>query len=610
MKKIQIEKVNVNIIKKCGIILLLSVILGGCSLVLTALPCDLNLIKILVSDKYILLMNIWPLFVTMLLIFFITNRVWLSFLSVGTITFIIAEVNRFKMTFRDDPFVFADVLLFNEAKNMMGKYSLFLDKVSFLAITFIITTIVCVLLIKKESFKTFVRAVCIIIITMFMIITINMFYFQDSSIYNRTWHSEFGNQWKYGNQYMSRGVVYSFIRSIPDAIILPPEGYDEQEVVEELGKYETVDMEEEKKVHIISIMLEAYNDFSQFENVEFVVDPYKNYHEIQNNSYHGNLFTNIFAAGTILTERSFLTGYNDSELSNKTVESFVRYFNSQGYYTVAMHPCYGWFYNRKNINENLGFQNFEYYENTYADIAENEVERDLYHGLLSDYDFFDYIIDGYEDTVREEKKYFNFSVTYQNHGPYSNEKETETEFLLRKDEYTEAEYNIINNYFDGIAKTDEALKKLCDYIDEQNEPIVLILFGDHNPLLGDNNSGYTMLGIDLSLDSAEGASNYYQTPYIFYANEAAKSNLGKSFKEQGNTISPMFLMNELFEYMEMEGPSYLNYLQALKKQYSVINTVYVKKDNEYILKSEDEENRLLIQHENIEYYMKNNKVTN
>lgn len=376
------------------------------------------------------------------------------------------------------------------------------------------------------------------IVVVFMMALGNILYVEDTKIYNNTWHDQFGNMWKYGNQYMARGVIYSFVRSIPDAITIPPEGYDKKEAAEILKEYETIPIEEDKQAHIISIMLEAYNDFSEFDGVELVKDPYEAFHSLKAESYSGKLFTNIFAAGTIQTERSFLTGYGDPTLTERNVESYVRYFKEQGYYTEAMHPCYGWFYNRKNINDYLGFDNFLYYKNEFENVDENELEMETYCGFLSDYDFFDYIIQGYENAVENDRKYFNFSVTYQNHGPYA---DTPGEsYLLKKEEYSDEAYNIVNNYLYHISKTDKAIEKLRAYIDQQEEPIILILFGDHNPWLGDNNSGYEMLGIDLDLGAMEGAKNYYQTPYLVYVNSSAKQMYGKSFSEEGNTISPMF----------------------------------------------------------------------
>ncbi len=588
-----------------GILSLLSVSLGVCALAMTLIPCSLEWFQILAFDMLILFLNTWPILCLMVVVYFLVNRVWISFLSTALIVFAIAEVNRFKIAFRDDPFVFSDVLLVGEAKKMLGQYSLYLDKVSLCVLIFIgVTTVLCFFLFRfrlKNKWCRYGGAVAVIII---LLLTTKMFYFDDDETYNNTWHVEFGNQWKTTNQYMSRGVLYSFIRSIPDAIISSPEGYDEKKVKDILSEYEDEDLSEDKKVHIISIMLEAYNDFSEFEGVEFVKDPYENFHALQTQSYSGKLFTDIFAAGTIMTERSFLTGYQSPRFYDRDTMSFVQYFKSQGYHTEAMHPGYGWIYDRNNINLYLGFEEFECYENKYRFADENSLNVQLYHGLLGDYDFFDYIIEGYERAVEAEQTYFNFSVTYQNHGSYYNGKESDEQFVVKKDYYSEEDYYIFENYIRGIQRTDIALKKLWDYVEQQDEPIVLILFGDHNPWLGEGNSVYEMLGIDFNLDTIAGAKNYYQTPYLFYANEAARQQLNRDFAETGATISPMFLMNEYFEYIDAKGPAYLNYLSDVKKQYSVINQVYVGSEAEYYLASELNTDDTLMRQQQVEYYVK------
>src|SRR5690606_4697628 len=117
----------------------------------------------------------------------------------------------------------------------------------------------------------------------------------------------------------------------------------------------------------------------------------------------------------------------------------------------AMHPNFGWFYNRRNVNNYLGFQDFDYYENKYVAVGEQP---------LRDWEFFDYIIKDYEDNKKKDKPYMNFSVTYQNHGPYSLQKETDIDYLKRQENDHEETYNMINNYFSGIKSTGDSLKKL------------------------------------------------------------------------------------------------------------------------------------------------------
>ncbi len=592
-----------------GVLLVLSILLGVCMMVLTTITCDFVLIGVLVFDIRIFVLNVLPIFCVMAMLYFLTNTLWLSFFVTGVLSFIIAEVNRFKMVFRDDPLIFEDILLMSEAKEMAENYMLYLDAVSFCALICIIfITVYCFFKVKPKISKGYVRiggAICAAVI---MATSCEAFYFKNEKLHENLWHPVFGDEYKAGNQAMSRGVIYSFVKSIPEAFISPPSGYDEKEAAAVMAEYKDADIPEKKKVHMISIMLEAYNDFSKFDGLEFANDPYKNYHDIEANAYCGNLYTNIFAASTIYTERQYLTGYSNMQFQKKNTPSYIWYFKEQGYSVDAMHPCVGWFYNRKNMNKYFGFDDFDHHENKYGAIPDNELRAPRYHAYISDFDFFDFIIEGYEKAIEADEKYFNFSVTYQNHGPYSSENTADMEYLLRKPEYTEAEYYTINNYFDGIYKTDAALKELRDYIDAQSEPIVLTLFGDHNPRLGSENEVYKMLGIDLSMDNPLGGENYYETRYVFYANKAAKRALGKDFNGVGPTISPMFLMNEYFQYIGLQGPAYLNYLTDLREEYDVLNPVYVGKDGVFTKRSTLRDISLIEEHRRIEYYVKNSEV--
>lgn len=101
----------VKILYAIAILTTLSIILGICTIVLTVVPCDLNLIKVMLKDGLIVFLNVLPIFFIMLFFFFLCNKVWVSFLVTSILTFVIAEINRFKVMFRDDPFYFEDVFL-------------------------------------------------------------------------------------------------------------------------------------------------------------------------------------------------------------------------------------------------------------------------------------------------------------------------------------------------------------------------------------------------------------------------------------------------------------------------------------------------------------------
>lgn len=549
------------------------------------------------KSNLLLFMNFLPVFLLMIILYLSFNRLWLSFLISSSLFVTMSFVNKFKLTFRDDPFSFIDVKLVKESMEMAERYEI---KLSTNMIILVIGLIIITILLRiLFNYKINSKKYRLIFLTVFAILSIFIFskpYF-NSKIYNKIGDKSLINIWSQTQQFQSKGFIYPFIYSVKDAKETKLEGYNEKKAMEDLSEMSYYDIPEGKKVNIISIMLESYNDFSKFDTVDLGIDVYKNFHDIQKESIHGNLVTNIFAGDTIQTERSFITGYHSHPKYFRDTNSFIWYLKEQGYRTEAMHPIYGWFYNRRNINHYLGFDSFDFYENKYKAIQEE---------FFEDYDFFDFILEGYNQSLKQNIPYFNFTVTYQNHGPYSDEKYSDNQFLLKKPDYDDKTYNIINNYLAGIDKTDKALKKLMDNLRNSEEPTVVVIFGDHNPWLGKDAIGYEMMGINLDLSTVEGFKNYFETPYLIWGNDAAKKAINKDFVGIGKDVSPNFLMSELFQYLGWEGNEYMQYLINAKQHFDVINKVNFKEDGEYTSILSRENQQLYKDFQNVEYYWSHN----
>ena len=66
-------------------------------------------------------------------------------------------------------------------------------------------------------------------------------------------------------------------------------------------------------------------------------------------------------------------------------------------------------------------------------------------------------------------------------------------------------------------------------------------------------------------------------------------------------------MNELFDYIGMEGSAYLNYLHDVKKEYNIMNPVYTGNDDELVLTTDVGDDPILTNQKQVEYYMRNVK---
>ena len=107
---------------------------------------------------------------------------------------------------------------------------------------------------------------------------------------------------------------------------------------------------------------------------------------------------------------------------------------------------------------------------------------------------------------------------------------------------------------------------------DTEEPVILVLFGDHKPWMGNRNTVYEALGVSLDLSTEDGFRNYYATPYLIWANDAAKAILGSDFSGSGPEISPCFLMNEVFSLAGWGGSEYMKFMNEVKEVLPVIHT--------------------------------------
>lgn len=552
------------------------------------------------ENRWIAFLNILPCVWLAFLLWFATRRAALSFALSAAVVLGLSIASWFKLQFRNDPLLFEDLLLVKEAGNMSERYQLFMTKSMLAALIILLAATVFLAFAARGKLPGKARIAGVLV--MLVLLAPMVYLYTNEDIYtNKTENYDLINRWSTTQLYVSKGFVYPFLHSVQDAIDTPPAGYNEKQAAETLARYEDAAIPEEEKVDVIGIMLEAYADFSVYDQIEFNVDPYAAYHALEAEGISGNLLTNIFAGGTIDSERAFLTGFCDQGSFRAPTNSYARYFASQGYTVTGSHPSYDWFYNRVNINANLGFASYNFLENHYGEMAGGEIAMDRI--LLPE------IVRLHEEHKAENgAPYFSFSVTYQGHGPYTTDKNDYGVDYVKPGVYTQETENILNNYFGSVADTNAHLKEMFDHYRASDDPVIVVLFGDHKPWLGDNSSVYAELGIDLNYaGSSEGFYNYYGTRYLIWANDAAKNALGNTFQGEGRDLGPYFLMDQLFRECGWDGPAYMQATRACASAVPVLSVsgLYVQ-DGEVTDTLTAENQELVDQYRCLEYYERKN----
>ncbi len=556
-------------------------------------------------------LNLLPPVLLCFFLWFLTNRAVIAYGITGAGVFGLALANWFKLQFRNDPLMFEDLLLAKEAGNMLGRYSLFMTPMLAAALACIVGWGVVIFFCGRGRFRSvffknlqasfragwlrFALA-AVLLAAVFPLSKV----YGDNRVYStHTANFDHANRWSATDVYTSKGFVYPFLYSVKSAFETPPEGYHKEAAQALLAKYEDREIPKEKRVDMVSVMLEAYNDLSKFEEIPFVQDPYASYHALEAESFTGNLVTSVFAAGTVKTERSFLTGYETLSSFRRATNSYPWYFKSQGYTATGSHPCYNWFYNRVNINPNLGLDDYLFFEEHYGELAGGNIARDKI--------LFPEMFRLHQEAVdASQAPYFSFSVTYQGHGPYNTGVNDWGQDFIQPGKYSQETENIVNNYLGSVKSTSEELAAFVDSYRELDRPVVIVVFGDHNPWMGDGNSAYQEMGIDLGQDHKEGFLNYYSTRYLIWANDAAKKILGNDFAGEGPDISPCFLMNQVFQLCGWDGPAYMQYTDELMADLPVIqpNGTCVTAEGSYLPEPEGETAERILEFQQVEYYMR------
>ena len=520
-----------------------------------ASPHTATLLGSILARPALLGLNVLPAAALSLLLWLLTDRPWIAALGTGALTVGLGSVHYLKLLFRDDPLIARDIYIFAEAAAAGENYSGYLrPQVLFGILAVLGLTALCALCRGrlgrwKKRIPAAVSAAALLAGAGALIYGSDTLYLNMANIEA---NSAFLTQWSDTDQYVSRGFIYPLLHSVKTMADPAPAGYDAAAAAAALAERGDGAIPAEKRVHIVGVMLEAFADFEDM-GVALSADPCPNLRRLAAAGVSGRLVTNIFAGGTVDTERAFLTGVNELTEFRSDAGSYVRWLKTQGYVAEGGHPCYAWFYNRRNVNRYLGFDDYWYYEDRYAD-----PKGDTYGGIMTDRPFYEDLLSQLDGRIAQGQHCFQFSVTYQNHAPYDAEtRYFSTEYVAKAGALTEEGYNIVNNYLSGIAQSDAAIGYLADELQKRAAPIVLVFFGDHKPWLGDGNAVYAQLGVDLSRADERSFLNYYATPYVIWANDAAKALLGRDFSGSGGNISPCFLMNRLFQLCGYTGPAFM-----------------------------------------------------
>lgn len=487
----------------------------------------------------------------------------------------------------------SDILALKTAMNVSSNYKIELPINSFKWISLaiiccVVTVCVCRMIENRMKIKTRIclgGLILVLTLSGYMGIDFKNGYYKINLDY-----------WEISNSYYKYGIPVTFLTLCQNTKVKKPENYKKESVIEVYNTYDDNNNREQnitddKRPTVIAIMNESWSDLNIIHDFESNPDYMPFWHSFDTPVMKGDLLVSVHGSRTCNTEFEFLTGasmrnlprwsYPYQQYSLKTLPSLAREFKNNGYDTVAILPGKPENWNRKNALLNLGFDRF---------IDKNDFIDPEYIGyFISDKSCYDKII---EEFKNKEKEKFIFAVTIQNHGGYNSSRFNNDEMVQLGSElntYTDA-----REYLTLIQKADQALESLFTYFEKIDEPVIICIFGDHQPYL-DEEFYEKLYGHSLKELSSEEEEKRYMTPYLIW------SNYDTGIQKERKNTSANFLGTLLLNASGiLENPFY-EYIYSMQQEITEMNRDYYRTKDGVLHKS-DEDDEWLKEYQDMQYY--------
>ena len=391
------------------------------------------------------------------------------------------------------------------------------------------------------------------------------------------------------------GFLLNFTVALRYSSVEKPADYSHDKVLELMEQYPALEGDPDRQpTNLIVIMNESFADFTVFDDFEASEDPTPFLHSLEENTVKGWMYAPVTGGGTATVEFEYLTGFSSLFQPPHTVAyqlyveegmpSLAAVAGSQGYETTAFHP-----YKSSGWNRVLAYDYLDFDRQMYEEDVVDPYYIRHYVSDRSDYEMI------FRTTREQEGDTFFFNVTMQNHSGYAQGWNNLERTIDLPDRLARTDSSA-RQYFALARESDDALRELIGYYSQQDEPTMIVFFGDHQPPL--TNSFYEELyGKKLSERTTEEVLRQYAVPFFIWTNYDIQ-------EEQDVVISPNYLGVLTARLAGLPMTGFMNFLSQLYEALPAVTPVgFVTGDGQYLARSElnEEQRRLLDIYETLNY---------
>ena len=515
----------------------------------------------------LLLFNFLLIGILELIFIVITNRVRLGTDIWAFICVMFNIVNHFVYEFRGTPVMASDIATVGTALEVADGYKIQFNFYTTVALVMLFDFIMLGRVIKCEPvFKKVSHRLCGIAVMAIVSVTGFSQLVMTDMVSNRGLYLSLFNPMRSYQQY---GSIACFTRSIKLSVPEKPNGYSLKKVEEITSKYisDTVDPNK-KRPNVIAVINEAFSDPQVLGDIETNEDYMPFIHDLMKNGncVSGTTYASIVGGQTANTEYEFLTGNSMAFLPKGTVAfqlylrhampSLVTELKSEGYTgNSATHLQKARNYNRDKAYPLLGFDKFYDYTNMgvpFVKMRNNATDQCTYDNITHDYE---------QQRKSTDAPYFGYTMTIQNHSSYDVPFDN---FDDKRIVVENADATDLGYYLSLIKYSDEMFENLINYYKNTDEPIVILLTGDHQPRIHDESMDSITNGEWRNWNDEE-MMRRYEVPFLIWANyDIDKKTVEKT--------SMNYLQTILMETIDGDLTGFQKFQQDLQKEIPVLTS--------------------------------------
>ena len=541
----------------------------------------------MMKSPVLFVLNWLPMALLAALLLCLTGNIFYSSALSNFVWGLLGYINLVKVMARGDPFVPGDVVLLYEGMEAAGSYELSFPMEE-LAVLLAVSMAMALpgIWLKSRMPKTRWRTLgAVLSVVLFLGAVLGPY--ADKQLYEEMPGPYRANV---PRVFEAFGFPYTFLHNFNLYPIDKPEEYVQVEAEKYEEQYRQDLVTPQTKPNILMIMCEAFTDLPNHEAFTYSPEEnpvaYFNSLTARDDTISGQMIVSNIGAGTANTEFDVLTGMMTNRIADgvssafrvilRNTDSVPRALSQVGYQTFFTHPGQKWFYNRQSVYSYLGITDY-----MFNDVY---VPEDFKGTWISDDAFLKKLIAALEERD-EESPIFAYGVTIQNHQAYTEEKygflpkPVQTDIAL-----TDEAQEFLSVYFEGLRDSDRMLEDLTAWLQAQDEPWLLVFFGDHQPNLGADYLSFREIGAyPKNLDTAENRLSQYTVPYVIWGNQAYQKENDLPELSQ-TTISSHYLGALTCEAAGFQGlDGYFDYLNMLRQELPVCSTSgYMTADGTYL----------------------------